>query len=181
VLGIDIVAVTRDLRVAAAHVYEGDEAVLTVSEKVLELARRFNVVEAAHDPWRWRSEALRAEQQGLRVVEFRQSHARMTVASEGLHSAVVEKRLRHPGHRDLDRHVAAAVAPGYRPGMAARQVRARRTDRRRDRARDGGGAGRAPGGAGAVAGMDLGASGAGGFRRLELAASPARATDRWSR
>jgi len=26
--------------------------VLTVSEKVLELARRFNVVEAAYDPWR---------------------------------------------------------------------------------------------------------------------------------
>ena len=61
VLGIDtgggraasvIVAVTRDLRVAAVHVYEGDEAVLTVSEKVLELARRFNVVEAAYDPWR---------------------------------------------------------------------------------------------------------------------------------
>ena len=77
----------RDLRVAAVHVYEGDEAVLTVSEKVLELARRFNVVEAAYDPWRWRSEALRAEQQGLRVVEFPQSHARMTVASEGLHSA----------------------------------------------------------------------------------------------
>lgn len=34
----------------------------------------------------------------------------MTVASEGLHAAVVEGRLRHPGHPDLDRHVAAAVA-----------------------------------------------------------------------
>ncbi len=34
----------------------------------------------------------------------------MTAASERLHAAIVEKRLRHPGDRDLDRHVAGAVA-----------------------------------------------------------------------
>jgi phage terminase large subunit-like protein len=48
----------------------------------------------------------------------------MTVASEGLHAAIVEKRLRHPGHTDLDRHVASAVAKktgrGWRLDKAAR-------------------------------------------------------------
>jgi hypothetical protein len=47
---------------------------------------------------------------GLNTVQFAQSHARMTVASEGLHSAIVEKRLRHPGHPHLDAHVAQAIA-----------------------------------------------------------------------
>jgi len=60
------------------------------------------------------------------TVEFPQSHSRMTVASEGLHSAVVEKRLRHPGHLDLDRHVAQAVAKktgrGWRLDKAGRDA-----------------------------------------------------------
>ena len=34
----------------------------------------------------------------------------MVPASEGLHAAIVEGRLRHPGHPDLDRHVANAIA-----------------------------------------------------------------------
>jgi hypothetical protein len=34
----------------------------------------------------------------------------MTVASEGLHAAVVEQRLTRPGHEAVNRHVAAADA-----------------------------------------------------------------------
>jgi phage terminase large subunit-like protein len=34
----------------------------------------------------------------------------MTVASERLHAAIVEQRLEHRGWRELDQHVASAVA-----------------------------------------------------------------------
>jgi phage terminase large subunit-like protein len=120
VVGVDIggarastavVAVTRDLRIAAVHVFQGDEAVLRVPETVLELARRFVVDEVSYDPWRFQSEALRLEREhGLTMVQFPQSHTRMTVASEGLHAAIVERRLRHYGDAQLDRQIASAVA-----------------------------------------------------------------------
>jgi phage terminase large subunit-like protein len=61
------------------------------------------------------------------MVEFPQSHARMTVASEGLHAAIVERRLRHRGWPELDRQVASAVARqtgrGWRLDKADRNAR----------------------------------------------------------
>lgn len=136
VLGVDIggsraasaiVAVDEQLRVAAVEIFQGDEAVLEVTEAVRRLARRFNVREVAFDPWRFRSEALRLEAEGVGpMVEFPQSHARMTAASEGLHAAIVERRLRHRGHAELDRHVAQAVARasgrGWRLDKSAHDV-----------------------------------------------------------
>ena len=118
-LGIDIggtrsasaiVGVDADLRVAIVRVYQGEDAVLKVTREVRELAGRFALREIAFDPWRYQGEALRLEEDGLTLVEFPQSHARMTAASEELHAAITEGRLRHPGDPDLDRHVAAAVA-----------------------------------------------------------------------
>jgi len=106
-----IVAVTRDLRVVEVTVFEGDDAVLQVPDALLDLARRHPVEEVAYDPWRFQSEALRLERDhGLLMVAFPQSHSRMTVASERLHQAVVERRLRHRGFPQLDRHIAAATA-----------------------------------------------------------------------
>jgi len=79
--------------------------VLAVSEKMRELAGRYALREVSFDPWRFKSEAMRLEADlGLILVEFPQSHARMTVASEGLHKVIVEVKLTHPGHLDLDRH-----------------------------------------------------------------------------
>ena len=93
-------------------IFNGDDAVLSVTDALLHLqADGWTIREIAYDPWRYQAEALRHEREhGLTMVQFPQSHARMTVASEGLHSAVVEKRIRHPGHTALDRHVAHAVA-----------------------------------------------------------------------
>lgn len=136
VLGVDVgggraetavVAVTDDLRVAAVDVFQGDAAVLDATDAVRRLAARFTVREVAYDPWRFRGEALRLEADGIGpMVEFPQSHARMVPASEGLHAAVVEHRLRHPGHADLDRHVANAVAKstgrGWRLEQGARDA-----------------------------------------------------------
>jgi phage terminase large subunit-like protein len=120
VLGVDIggsravsavVAVTSDLRVAAVEVFDGNDSVLRGTDAVRELAGRFSVREVAYDPWRFKSEALRLEADGIGpMVEFPQSHSRMVPASERFASAIIERRLRHPGHQDLDRHIAQAIA-----------------------------------------------------------------------
>lgn len=78
--------------------------------KVRELAHDFAVRELAYDPWRFRQAAIELEQEGLRCVQFNQTTARMVPASERLHAAVVERRLRHNGDPELARHVMAAVA-----------------------------------------------------------------------
>jgi phage terminase large subunit-like protein len=119
-LGVDIggsraasavVGVTADLEVAEVHIFEGDEAVLRVTDTITQIADRRPVAEVAFDPWRYQAEALRLERDhGLTVVEFPQSHARMTAASEGLHAKIVNGELQHPDDADLNRHVANAVA-----------------------------------------------------------------------
>ena len=95
------------------------------------LAEQFVIREAAFDPWRYQGEALRLEQEHrLPMVAFPQSHARLVPASERLHAAVVEKRLQHPGYRELDRHVAHAVArPTGRGGGSTRPSATRTTTR----------------------------------------------------
>ena len=109
--------VTADLRVGI-KTWQGDDAVLKVAAHVEELAEHYDVRELAYDPWRFRSEALRLEEAGLLVVEFPQSTTRMVPATEGLFSAIVEGRLKHPGDEVLDQHVANVVARetprGYR-------------------------------------------------------------------
>lgn len=125
-LGVDIggsraasavVAVTEDLRVAAVEVFQGDDSVLEATAAVRRLAGRFTVRGVAFDPCRFKSEALRLEAEGIGPMgDFPQSSARMIPASEPLHAAIAERRLRHYGDPDLDGHVAAAVAKPTRRG-----------------------------------------------------------------
>ena len=139
VLGVDIggtraasalVGVCNDgaqLSVPICRVYEGDDAVLKITDAILALVEAgWTIRELTADPWRYAGELLRLEREhGLRCTHFPQSHARMTAASEGLHAVIVEQTLRHPGHPDLDRHVASAVAQAT--GRGWRLVKAART------------------------------------------------------
>ena len=122
-----VVGVTADLEIVEIAVFNGEDSVLRVTEAVLEIASRRPIAELVYDPWRFQSEALRLEREhGLRVVQFPQSHARMTAASENLHRVIVERKLTHPGDPRLDRHVAAAVAKrtgrGWRLDKSARDA-----------------------------------------------------------
>jgi phage terminase large subunit-like protein len=122
-----IVAVTEDLRVAAVEVFQGDDAVLRVPDALLALARRYTLRAVYFDPWRFQSEALRLERDhAMPMIAFPQSHSRMVPASERLHAAIVERRLRHPGQRDLDRAIASAIAKrtgrGWRLDKASHDV-----------------------------------------------------------
>lgn len=135
-LGIDVggsrassalVGVTEDLKVAEVHVWQGDDAVLKVTDKVHELAEHYAIREVIADPWRYRAELLRLERDlGLTTMTYPQTAARMVPASEGLHRMIVSGELTHPAHPDLDRHVASAVARhvgrGWRLDKADREA-----------------------------------------------------------
>jgi phage terminase large subunit-like protein len=100
---------TEDLRVDCA-VFHGNEAVLSCAAKVRELAGDYRIAEVAFDPWRFQQGALELAERGIPVTEFPQSNARMGPASERLHAAIVEKRLRHLDDPVLNSHVRAAIA-----------------------------------------------------------------------
>jgi phage terminase large subunit-like protein len=98
--------------VATVEIWQGTDAVLKASayiESLVALGRPIR--EIVFDPMRFSSEALRLERDhGLVLVEWPQSETRMTISSERLHALIIEQRLRHPGDRELDAHVAAAIA-----------------------------------------------------------------------
>ena len=109
------------------EVFHGDAAVLEVGALVEELAGRFTIVEAVFDPWRAGQLAQEWEQRGIVAVNFPQSDSRMIPASQRLYDAIIERRLVHPDHPELNAHVHAAIARHSRRGW--RLDRAERSDK----------------------------------------------------
>ena len=88
-----LVAVTRDLRVAAVEVYLGDESVLQRQTRSAASPAPMRSQAAANDPWRFQGEALRLVRDGIGpMMAWRQPHARMVPGSERLHAAIVQQR-----------------------------------------------------------------------------------------
>ncbi|WP_448400892.1 terminase TerL endonuclease subunit [Mycolicibacillus trivialis] len=83
--------------------------VLEVEQTVRDAVARWRVREVAFDPYLWTRSAQILAAEGVPMVEFRQSPARQTAATNDLHSAVVNGRLTHSGDPDLRRHVLAAT------------------------------------------------------------------------
>lgn len=104
-----VVMATADLRVQAS-IFEGDDSILEVIRHVEELAGIYEVVELAHDPWRFQQAALELAQAGMMVVQFPQTNERMVKASERLYAAIVEGDITHGDQPDLNRHVGTAIA-----------------------------------------------------------------------
>lgn len=91
----------------------GDDAwrvpILEVEDRIRELCREYRVLEIAADPSWWaRSLELLAED-GLPVVEFPQSSARMTPATNRLRTMINTRAVTHDGDPRLARHVSNAV------------------------------------------------------------------------
>jgi phage terminase large subunit-like protein len=97
-----------------------------------ELAERFDVREAAFDPWRFGAQALDLQRAGLRMVQFPQHDSRLVPASERLSAAILERRLRHPGDPVLDAHVHAAVTKQGQRGARIAHAGGRHTSSRID-------------------------------------------------
>jgi phage terminase large subunit-like protein len=129
---VSCVADEDGVRVADVQVWQGQGAVLQAVAYIESLvAGGQRIREIVFDPMRFEGEAMRLERDhGLQLVEWPQHPTRMTVCSERVHRLVVENRLRHPGHPELDRHVGAAIAlptpRGWRwsrPATACRSTR----------------------------------------------------------
>lgn len=80
-----------------------------VEQAIRDACRRWQVVEIACDPFRWARSYQVLEAEGLPVVEFPQSPARMTPATTRFYEAVVNGAVTHDGDLRLARHVGNAV------------------------------------------------------------------------
>lgn len=91
---------------------DGDEGyrvpVADVEDALRATGRRWNVLELIADPFRWTRTLQALEAEGLPVVEFPHSPARLTAATGDLYRAVVDGDLTHSGDRTLARHVSNA-------------------------------------------------------------------------
>lgn len=80
-----------------------------VKDKIREACRRWDVVEIAWDEYLWLDAAEELEEEGLPVVIFPQTMARMGSATQRFYELAVDRGLTHDDDPRLARHVANAV------------------------------------------------------------------------
>jgi phage terminase large subunit-like protein len=83
--------------------------ILDVEQIIRDACRRWQVVEIACDPFRWARTYQVLEGEGLPIVEFPQSPARMTPATTRFYEAVMNKSITQSGDKRMARHVSNAV------------------------------------------------------------------------
>lgn len=83
--------------------------VLDVEESIRAACAKWQVHEIACDPYRWARTFQILEDEGLPVVLFPQSPARMTPATNRFFEAVVNQQVTHDGDQRLARHVGNAT------------------------------------------------------------------------
>lgn len=111
------VAIANPLHIDVVNLWEkplaaaGDWRVpiIEVEDAIREACRRWQVIELACDPFRWARTYQILEGEGLPVVEFPQSPARMTPATTRFYELVMNRGLTHTGDLRLARHLDNAV------------------------------------------------------------------------
>jgi len=83
--------------------------IVEVEDKIRESCRRWKVREIVCDPFRWARTYQILEDEGLPIVEYPQSSARMTPATQRLYEAVLNAGVTQSGDPRLDRHISNAV------------------------------------------------------------------------
>ncbi len=76
-----------------------------VEEAIRAAAKTYNVLEVAADPYRWARSLQLLLNDGIPVMEFPQSPARMVPATTLFYDAVTQERLTHSGDPRLSRHI----------------------------------------------------------------------------
>lgn len=76
-----------------------------VEDTIRETCRAYDVREIVCDPFRWARTYQILEEEGLPIVEFPQSPARMIPATQRFYEAVLNKGIRHTGDPRLARHL----------------------------------------------------------------------------
>jgi phage terminase large subunit-like protein len=83
--------------------------ILDVEDEIRNACRRFAVREIVCDPFRWARTYQILEDEGLPIVEFPQSPARMVPATQRFYEAVLNRGLTHNGDARLSRHIGNTV------------------------------------------------------------------------
>jgi phage terminase large subunit-like protein len=83
--------------------------ILDVEDMIRSACRRWQVKEIACDPFRWARTYQVLEGEGLPIIEFPQSPARMTPATTRFYEAVMNKAITQSGDKRMARHVDNAV------------------------------------------------------------------------
>jgi phage terminase large subunit-like protein len=83
--------------------------IVNVEDEIRAACRRWQVREIVCDPFRWARTYQVLESEGLPVVEFPQSPARMIPATTRFYEAVMNKTLTHSGDPRLARHLSNCV------------------------------------------------------------------------
>jgi phage terminase large subunit-like protein len=106
----------RDLHVEVLAHWEADPddphwrtPIYEVMERVREICAMFAVVEVGFDPAWFSVQAQMLADEGLPLVEFPNSVARMVPATQGAYAAVVDGLITHSGQPELARHIGNAV------------------------------------------------------------------------
>ena len=95
---------------------------LEVEDKIVELARRYRIVELVADPFRWQRSLQVLEEQGLPVVSFPQTTQRLTPATNDLRATVVNDGLTHADDERLNSHVLNATVQDTPRGVKIAKV-----------------------------------------------------------
>jgi phage terminase large subunit-like protein len=87
---------------------EGDDwrvPILAVEDAIRAACRRWSVRAIACDPFRWARTYQVLEDEGLPIIEYPQSPARMVPATQRFYEAVINRTLTHSGDQRLARHL----------------------------------------------------------------------------
>jgi phage terminase large subunit-like protein len=80
-----------------------------VEETIRQACRRYSVREIVIDPYGYRRTFQILEEEGLPVVDYPQTSARMTPATQRFYEMVANRTLSHSGDRRLARHIGNAI------------------------------------------------------------------------
>lgn len=83
--------------------------IIDVEAEIRAACRRWQVREIVCDPYRWSRTYQILEDEGLPIVEFPQSPARMVPATQRFYEAVLNRTVTHSGDQRLARHLANTV------------------------------------------------------------------------
>jgi phage terminase large subunit-like protein len=103
----------------AHKIIESDRLPISeVEDYILDLSKRYNVVEVRYDPYRFERSAQELSNLGFWMNEMPQTDQRMVPATTGLYDSIVQKRYYQSGDHVLRTHLLNAAAKetprGYR-------------------------------------------------------------------
>ena len=99
-----------------------------IEQRILADAALFQVREIAYDPWNATHIALRLQDEGATMIEFRQGFRSMAAPTRELEKLIVSRRLAHGGN-PVTRWMAANVAVAQDPAGNLKPAKDKSTER----------------------------------------------------